>query len=275
MTFNPAHSRLSNGVYSGRVVHTRLVPFRHALVYRVFSILVDLNDVPKLALQSRVFQYNRFGLVSFYDKDHGNRDGSPLRPWIDRLLAQRGLHIDNGSVQALCFPRILGYVFNPLTLYYCRAENGALVAIIYEVKNTFGEQHAYVLPIERQDIDAQSAAAASGSLMKAAEQSVRKHFHVSPFFDVMGRYAFRVTEPGEKLGVNIRYKDAEGADLLIATHTARGVPFSDRHLIKALVKHPIQALKVIGGIHWEALKLWAKGAVFHKKPPAPQQEASW
>lgn len=268
MPFDVEDNPLINRVYSGRVVHTRLVPFRHALDYQVFSILVDIADLPMLDRKSRFFRYNRFGLVSFFDKDHGRRDGSPLRPWIDALLAQRDLSLDGGSVQALSFPRILGYVFNPLTLYYCRAREGNLVAIIYEVKNTFGEQHAYVLPIEPPQ-------SKQGKQTGTTRQAVNKHFHVSPFFDVSGRYAFRLTDPGEKLGVNIRYQDEKGADLLIATHTARGTGFSDTQLLKALVKHPVQALKVIGGIHWEALKLWAKGAAFHKKPPAPQQEASW
>lgn len=254
-------------VYLGRVAHTRLVPFKHALDYRIFSMLIDLDAIPERARTSKLFRHNRFGLFSFHDADHGARDGSPLRPWVEAALRKAGIALANPMIHVLCIPRILGYVFNPLTIYYCRDTQGALRAIVYEVKNTFGEQHGYVL-----EVDTDRDSRRPGALIR---QGVAKCFHVSPFMDVAGGYRFTLAAPGEKLAVSIRYQNDEGRDLLIATHTGRGAPFGDKALLKALARHPGMAAKVMLGIHWEALKLWIKGAKFHRKPAPPSAEVSF
>ncbi len=254
-------------VYLGRVAHTRLTPFKHALDYRIFSMLVDIDAIPELARTSKLFRHNRFGLFSFHDADHGARDVSPLRPWVEAALRKAGIVLATPTIHALCIPRILGYVFNPLTIYYCRDAQGALRAIVYEVKNTFGEQHGYVL-----EAPAERANDRPGALIR---QGVAKRFHVSPFMDVAGGYRFTVATPGEKLAVSIRYQDDDGRDLLIATHTGRGAPFGDKALLRALARHPGMAAKVMLGIHWEALKLWIKGAKFHRKPAPPNAEVSF
>lgn len=257
MTESPMHRSC---LYIGQVMHRRLMPFGHRFAYRVFSLWLDLDEVSELSRRLRWFGYNRFNLFSFYDRDHGRRDGSAIRPWIDGLLSQRDIDLAGGRVQLLCFPRVVGYVFNPLTIFYCRDARGALRAIVYEVKNTFGEQHCYVLPVGPAHRPGQPIL-----------QTCDKHFHVSPFIGMTATYRFRLSEPGAKLSILIRQATPDG-ELLIAMHTARRAQLDDAGLIKAFLAHPLVTLKVIGGIHWEALKLWLKGARYHAKPSPPGRE---
>ena len=239
-------------LYVGEVMHRRLRPFEHRFAYRVFSICLDIDRVAELARSSRLFDYNRGALFSFHDRDHGPGDGTPLRPWVDAELCAAGLPM-GGPIRLLCFPRIFGYVFNPLSVFFCHDTDGRLVAVLHEVKNTFGEQHGYLIPVTNDGV---------------VRQEARKLFHVSPFIDMDCRYRFRIVPPGERLAIVIRQSDAEG-DLLVASHRARRLPFSDRNLLKCLARHPLMAIKVIGAIHWEALRLWLKGARLRVRPPAP------
>lgn len=249
-------------LYVGRVMHRRLIPFGHRFAYRVFSLWLDLDEVPALAARLRWFAHNRFNLFSFHDRDHGRRDGSALRPWIEGLLSAHGIDLAGGRISLLCFPRVLGYVFNPLTIFFCWDAGGALRAIIYEVKNTFGEQHCYVLPVEPHH-----------RRFQPILQRCDKQFHVSPFIGMSATYRFRLVEPGEKLSILIRQATPAG-ELLVATQTARRAPLDDAGLIKAFLGHPLVTLKVICGIHWEALRLWLKGARYHTKPAPPERELS-
>ena len=249
-------------LYYGQVMHCRLRPVRLRFVYDVFSLLLDLDELGALHHRLRLFSHNRFNLFSFADRDHGARDGSPLRPWIEAQLASRGIDLEGGRVFIHCLPRLLGYVFNPLSLYWCYDCGGALRAIVYEVKNTFGEQHAYVLPVP--------AAHAAGA---PVHQRVRKDFHVSPFIAMEAEYRFNLRAPEERLSILIRETDA-GGDLLLATQTGRRQALADRTLIRACLRFPLVTLKVIGAIHWQALKLWLKGVRLHRRPPAPLEEAS-
>lgn len=249
-------------LYFGRVMHKRLIPFRHRFSYRVFSVLLDIDRIDAVAGRLRLFSRNRRNLFSFHDRDHGHRDGRPLRPWAEALLARRGIDLQGGPIRLLCFPRLLGHVFNPLSIYFCHESKGKLRAIIYEVKNTFGQQHIYLLDVD-QDMK-------HGDLIT---QHCSKNFYVSPFIDMEATYRFRLTEPDERLSILIRQSAPEG-EILLATHTGRREALTDAMLLRAFFAYPLMTLKVVGAIHWEALRIWIKGAKFHKRPAPPKQEMS-
>ena len=246
-----------SGLYEGLVTHQRLRPRRHRLRYRIFQMLLDLDELPALSAASRLFGYNRAAPISFHDCDHGAGDGRPLRPWVEAELRRAGIELGGGAIQLLCMPRMLGQVFNPLSLYFCRRPDGSLAAMLYEVNNTFGERHSYLIPV-----DSQAA--------PTVRQACDKLFYVSPFMDMRMGYAFDIRPPGAEVFVGIRTSDAEGP-LLLATFAARRRELSDRALLGALLRHPLLALKVVGGIHWEAVKLLLAGFRFHARPPAPAE----
>jgi len=242
--------------YRGTVMHCRFEPFRHRFRYSVFSLCFDLDQIEAEARTKRWFSIDRFNLMSFYARDHGPRDGSPLRPWVDGLLRDNDLPT-SGAIRIHCFPRVLGYVFNPLTIFFCHAPDGPLQAILYEVRNTFGDKHVYFAPVADQPVGA-------GPIV----QRCAKLFHVSPFLDIAGEYRFRVTEPGERLSILIRHVIGP-REVLLATHTGLREAFTDRTIIKNLLRFPLMTLTVMAAIHWQALKLWWKGAVFHRRPDPP------
>lgn len=230
-------------LYRGAVMHMRLQPRRHQFRYRVFSLLLDIDRLE--AAQSRLFRLGRFGVLSFVNKDHGARDGSALRPWVETVLAEKGLPRPV-TIRLHCFPRLWGYVFNPLSVYYCYDAGGQLESMLYEVKNTFGGQDVYALP-------------ASAGEVTRHEQD--KSFWVSPFIPMEQTYRFTVHPPGEKLAIRIRQSGPEG-EVLIASHTARAAGTGDLALARAVLAHPLMTLRVAAGIHWEALRLWMKGVPF-------------
>ena len=244
-------------LYLGEVMHKRLHPFTHRFVYRVFSMLVDLDELPDLDRGLRLFAHNRRGVFSFRDRDHGPRDGTKLRPWVEAQLAKAGIALDGGRLFLHCFPRVLGFGFNPISIFWCYDVNGALRAILYEVKNTFGDQHGYLVPITQTP--------APGAALRHARD---KLFHVSPFIDMQARYAFKVHEPEERLSLAIHETGPEGG-ILVATHLGARRALTDRELLRAFLLYPLLALTIIGGIHWQALKLWLKGAKFHRRPQPP------
>jgi len=243
-------------------MHRRLIPFRHRFAYRVFSLWLDLDELPALSQQLRWFSHNRFNLISFHDRDHGRRDGGPLKPWVEGLLAERGMTIHGGRVAMLCFPRVLGYAFNPLTIYFCWDGTGELRAVLYQVKNTFGEQHCYLPPLAPRQ-----------SSQALIIQSCDKRFHVSPFIGMAATYRFRLQEPDDRLSIMIRQATPAG-ELLQAVHSASRVRLDDAALLRVWVTHPLVTVKVIAGIHWEAFKLWLKGARYHSRPAPPKVEVS-
>jgi uncharacterized protein len=249
-------------LYVGDVMHRRLRPVAHRFVYRVFSLLVDVDELPALDRRMRLFAHNRRGVFSLRDADHGARDGTPLRPWVERACARAGVDLGGGRIFLHCFPRVFGFGFDPLSIFWCYGPDAALRAIIYEVKNTFGEQHAYVVPI--------AAARAPGDALRHARD---KLFYVSPFIGMEARYAFKVHEPEARLAVAITETGKEGA-IMVATHRGERRPLADGSLLRAFVAIPFLSLKVFGGIHWEALKLWWKGAELHSKPQPPSAGVS-
>lgn len=246
-------------LYFGKVMHKRLQPFRHRLDYRVFTLYLDLDELPALSRRLRLFSHNRWNLFGFLDRDHGARAGTALRPWLDGRLAEAGIDLEGGPVRLLCFPRLLGYVFNPLTVWFCYHRSGRLAAMLYEVRNTFGEKHGYLIPVD--------PARAPGTPVL---QSCDKAFYVSPFIGMAATYHFRLSEPDERLAVLIRQWTPDG-ELLIASQTGHRRPLDDATLVRAFFAYPLMTLKVIAGIHWQAFKLWRKGAKFVPRTTAPDQ----
>jgi DUF1365 family protein len=250
-------------LYWCRVMHERRLPFRHKFNYRVFSLLLDIDRLPEITAASRLLHYNRFGLFSFHDRDHGPRDGTALRPWVEAALARDGLQDAAARIRIFCFPRLFGYVFNPLSVFFCYDAEDRLRAVLYEVKNTFGDQHGYLVEVPLQ-----------GNAEPVIEQSATKQFHVSPFLPLEGQYRFRLQPPGEKIGITITQLSPSGAVQLVAAQTGRHEALNDHSLLKAFIRHPLMTVKVMAGIHWEALQLWRKGAAFFRWTKPPREAVS-
>lgn len=243
-------------LYPGQVMHHRLKPFGHRFTYTVFSLLVDVDRVDELGRMTPLLGVNRAGLASFRESDHAE-NGETLRALADRLLAAAGLAEPAAKILLLAYPRIFGYVFNPISVYFAYDRAGQLVALIYSVRNTFGERHTYVAPV------------ASGEVTDSGvRQTRRKLFHVSPFIGMGAHYHFRILPPGKAIRLRIHETEA-GEPLLAATFSGKAAELTTSSLARCLLKIPFMTWKITVGIHWEALKLWLKGARFHKGPPAP------
>ncbi len=245
----------ASGIYLGQVGHSRTRPAKHSLTYGVFMLLLDLDELPALAKALRWFSLGRFNLTSFNAQDHGDGSSLPLRAQVERRLDEADLSIQGGPIRLLCLPRILGYVFNPISVYFCHRPDGALHAILYEVSSTFGERHSYLIPAQ---------AGADGEI----RQSVDKRLHVSPFMDMNLHYAFRVSPPRERVRIAIAVSDGEGT-ILNASFVGARRDLTDAQLLRAWATYPLLTLKVIAAIHWEAVKILLKGVRLRAGTPAP------
>jgi len=239
---------MNSCIYNGEVTHTRFKPVRHFLKYKTFSLLIDLDEINLLDKSIGIFSHNKFNIFSFYDKDHGDRDGGNLKDWVISNLKKFQIKENITKIKVLCYPRILGYVFNPLSIFYCY-EKDKLVAIFYEVKNTFNEQHTYIFKIKNNE---------------EIIQKCRKKFYVSPFMDMETFYNFKLLNPKDKLSVFIKQTDADGT-VLTATQTGDKKEFSFKQLAINFLKYPLMTIKIISSIHYEALLLWKKGAIYRKR----------
>ena len=239
---------MNSCIYNGEVTHTRFKPVRHFLKYKTFSLLIDLDEINILDKSIGIFSHNKFNIFSFYDKDHGDRDGGNLKDWVISNLKKFQIKENITKIKVLCYPRILGYVFNPLSIFYCY-EKDKLVAIFYEVKNTFNEQHTYIFKIKNNE---------------EIIQKCRKKFYVSPFMDMETFYNFKLINPNDKLSVFIKQTDADGT-ILTATQTGDKKEFSFKQLAINFLKYPLMTIKIISSIHYEALLLWKKGAIYRKR----------
>lgn len=242
----------ASGLYAGVVSHTRLKPRRHSLRYRIFMLLLDLDEAEALGRRLKLFSVGRFNLVGFDPRRHGDGSTTPLKAQVEAQLAAAGI-AHGGPVRLLAMPRILGLGFNPLTVFFCHRPDGALSAILYEVNNTFGERHSYLIPAEDAPV---------------VRQACEKGFYVSPFMDMDLKYAFRVRPPGEAVQVLVDVDDAEGRVLATGFVAARQ-ELSDRNLFRAWLTHPWMTVGVVGAIHWEALFIWLKGEKIRQRPPKP------
>ena len=241
---------INSFIYNGQVIHKRFKPKVHSFKYNVFSLLIDLSELEILDKQVNLFSFNKFNLISFYNKDHGERDGSSLVEWVNKNLKKSNITIKNIKIKILCYPRIFGFVFNPLSVYYVYNSNENLISILYEVKNTFGEQHTYIFRVEKD--------------ANLIQTTCSKKFHVSPFIEMNCNYFFRLLKPGNKISVIIdQYEDDD--KILYASQDGIRTDFNTKYLIKSYLKHPIMTFKIIIAIHYEAFKLWLKGIKFIKK----------
>jgi uncharacterized protein len=251
------HDEDAASLYVGDVMHARLKPVGHRFSYRVMSLLVDLDRLDEADRQSALFGVNRPALYSFHETDHGARDGSSLRAYAGRCAAAHGVDLAGGRVLLLCYPRLLGYAFNPLSVYYCYRADRTLALLIYEVRNTFGEIHPYVLPLRPADVSP-----------AGIRQVQDKLFYVSPFIAMAMRYHFRLSPPQDTVKLRILETDREGP-LLAATFSGRRRALTSAALLGAFFALPLVTFKVMAAIHWEALRLWVKGARLVRRPSAP------
>ncbi len=245
---------MTSALYHCRVTHRRKSGPAHRLSYRVTYCLLDIDELPILDHRLRLFGVDRSRLFSVRRRDHGHRDETPLRRWAEDRLDQAGLAEFGARLYLLCLPRMLGYAFNPLSVWYCADADGRIGAIIYEVHNTFGGRHAYVIPVE-----------VSGGQERFAPHHADKEFYVSPFIGMVARYEFRLSAPADRIAVTIRETGPDGANLMVATLSGKRADLNDRALLGMFLRQPLMTRKVALGIHWEALKLWIKGAPFRSR----------
>ena len=248
-------------IYTANVMHQRLFPVRYRFVYPVFYLLLDVDQIQT----SFWLRHNKRGLLSFYDSDHGSRGQQSLRAWAEQTLQQRNIDIAGGKIYLLSMPRIAGYVFNPLSLWYCYHQDGSLRAIIAEVSNTFGEKHSYLLHDD-----------AVMDLQKVYQAN--KCFHVSPFIGMAADYHFRFTAPHQQLRISINEysPDDTGTSrlMLLATLDGQRLALTERNLRRMLWRFPFVTLKVLFLIHWQALQIWWRGARYYSRPQPPEHEVT-
>ena len=240
----------SSCIYNGQVIHKRFKPKEHFFKYKVFSLLLDLSELSLLDRELKIFSYNKFNILSFYDIDHGPRDGTSLISWVKENLNNNNINSNEIRIKLLCYPRVWGYIFNPLSIFFVYDKNSKLISILYEVKNTFGEQHTYVFKIDKDN--------------QLFEHSCKKKFHVSPFIEMNCLYYFKILKPTDKLSVVINQNDDSGK-LLFASQDGLKNELNNKNLMISYISNPLMSFKIIGAIHFEAFKLWIKGIKYVKK----------
>ncbi|ESQ86773.1 hypothetical protein ABAC460_22240 [Asticcacaulis sp. AC460] len=246
-------------LYAGEVVHQRFAPKVHRLRYHIFQVLLDLDHLDGLP---RLMSRNRFNLFGFYDRDHGpdqagSRD-APLNVRMRTLLTDHGLYHDGDQLYLMAMPRVLGFAFNPISLYFA-VRDGRVTTVVYEVNNTFGDRHSYVLPVH-----------GDGPIRQHSD----KRLHVSPFMDMKDMaYDFDLIAPGERFALKINLRQGE-RDMLFASFVAPRQTLNDRNLLRLFFVMPLVTLKVVLGIHWEALLIALKGITLKPKPPTARSSIS-
>ena len=234
----------NSSIYNGVVIHKRFKPKVHFFRYSVFSLLLDITEFNLLDKDLKIFSYNKFNIISFYDEDHGPRDGTSVKDWVIKNLKYNNIKTKNIQIKLLCYPRIFGYVFNPLSVFFIYNKDSELISIFYEVKNTFGEQHTYIFKTKKNE--------------NPIQHMCKKKFHVSPFIEMDCTYFFRILKPNNKISLIIDQHDKDGK-ILYASQDGIRSELNNKNLIKSYLKHPLMTFKIILAIHYEAFKLWAKG----------------
>jgi uncharacterized protein len=239
------------GLYVGSVMHRRSRPVQRRFEYRVFWLILDLDRLPETASALKLMSVERFNLVSFYARDHADGGDGPLRDKVATLATAAGFSAD-GPMLLMTMPRVLGYVFNPISVFFCHDARNKLTAIVWEVSNTFGGRHSYVIGVDDPEAMVQ-------------RQRCVKELHVSPFIGMDIEYRFRLVRRGERLTIGIADHDRDGL-LMSAAMSADRRPLTDRALLAAFARTPFETVKVTAAIHWQALRLWLKGARFRNGP---------
>src|SRR5210317_186781 len=204
---------INSAIYNGQVIHKRFKPKVHHFKYKVFSLLLDLSELEILDKKVKFFSFNKFNLISFHEKDHGERDGSSLKLWVQKNLKKNNIRDKDIKIKILCYPRIFGFVFNPLSVFYVYNLEDQLISILYEVKNTF-------------------------KVLKDSnliQNNCSKKFHVSPFIEMNCNYFFRLLKPGKKISVIIDQYDSEDK-ILYASQDGIRSDFNTKYLIKSYLK---------------------------------------
>jgi uncharacterized protein len=243
----------------GRVWHQRVRPVQHSFAYASYFLMLPMRALR--AQPDAQLRRNRFGALSFFDRDHGDGGDDALN-WFDELLRSEGIHDATGEVWLHTYPRVLGHVFNPVSFWYAHRSDGSLAVVLAEVNNTFGERHGYLLH--------------GATLAWDRPVEAQKVFHVSPFCAVAGRYTFRFKLEGKGVGAprttmaSIDHHDDAGP--LLQTRVGGSlVPLSAQSMRRAFFGMPLMTLCVVARIHWQALKLAFKRVPFHHQPPAPER----
>lgn len=242
-----------SSIYSGWVMHSRRMPRVHAFRYRVWWMLVDLDELEGVDGAVRLFSHNRFNVFSLYDSDYGHGKGS-LRQYVEERLSEAGLSHAGARIELLTMPRLCGYAFNPLSIYFCHDHSGGVAAVIYEVHNTFGERHSYLI---------EASADPSGTL----HQTSSKAFYVSPFLDDELTYKFRLRAPDTRIVVTITGLDGGSKPVIHTAMHGTRMPLTSAELLRRCLSHPLLTFKVIGAIHWEALRIFSKGIRIRPRTP--------
>lgn len=253
---------IKNGLLHASVAHARIKPARNSFLYDIFYLALSLSALDKLA-GVRGMGLERFSLFSFYGRDHGQRrNGQNLEGWVRGILARFGVTTADGEIVLVTLPRVLGYVFNPVSFWFCLDRDGGLRTVLSEVNNTFGDSHSYISFHDDQRVITQN------DILEA-----RKVMHVSPFMHVKGRYTFRFVCNNDRIGAWIDYYD--GDDLLLTTSVAgKRCDLDASGLLRAFWRYPLVTLKVIFLIHYQALRLWLKGVAYVPRPKPPQEEVT-
>ena len=252
---------MNSRLYTGRVSHHRTGPKENSFNYQVYFYLLDLDEIDDLDASLRRFSRNRLNVTAFYDRDHGPRDGTALRPWIDALLAREGVDLAGGRVELLCFPRVLGFRFYPVSFWYCYHADGLVRAVLAEVQNTVGGHHNYLLHNDGEPFDF------------SAKPAVCKVFYVSPFIDMDARYEFTFTPPADELRVGI-YDYVGGPLLLTARLDLHAQELTDRSLAHAVWRLGPISLRAWVLILSQAIHIVSKGIRYHPPQPMPKEETT-
>lgn len=245
-------------IFFGKVMHARLFPKRNNFTYGIYYLSLPLSKIKNLPIA-----YNRFAPLSFYDRDHGQRNGDDLEAWARSILSDYGIGCVDGEIELICMPRIFGYVFNPVSFWLCRDKEGELRAVLCEVNNTFGERHTYLCahddhrPITGQD-----------------KLKGEKVFHVSPLLKREGYYEFRFDARNDKFKVGIDFYDGAGQKKLVTSLSGKFELMEKGALRKAFWAYPLVTFKAITLIHWQAFKLLVKGIRYISRPPQKPQRVS-
>ena len=251
----------ASALYRGEVLHHRFRPVRHRFRYRIDSFLFDLNELDQVAARCRLFSLNRFNLFSFYYADFGAGNGQAPKDYLQKTLRENGIEEPLQRAELLCYPRILGYTFNPLSVYYCYNASDDLFTVVYEVSNTFGQRHSYLIPVS------------SPHQHEIIRQRCDKAFYVSPFIPMEATYHFRLRKPGRRLTVAIRETEADKA-LLHAVFRGTRQALNDRSLLVSFLRLPFMTASVMLSIHWQALRLYIKGVRILPRPTEPKHPVS-